>query len=67
MNLYIVTISPNDFDYDRYDSCVVAAENEFAAKCIAELPGHIDEQTVELIGTSVSEIPKIIHTSFIRG
>jgi len=67
MNLYVVKIGPNDFDYDQRDSCVVAAENDFSAKYIADLPGHIDEQTVELIGVSNSETPKILHTSFIRG
>ena len=67
MNLYVVKIGPNDFDYDRFDSCVVAAENDFSAKYMANLPGNIDEQTVELIGISNSETPKVIHTSFIRG
>lgn len=64
MKLYIV--STPTYDYDEYDSHVIAAKDENEAKKIAFLPGDSDTWEVKQIGTTKIKAG-IIHSSFNAG
>lgn len=67
MNLYLVKRT-DDIGYDEYDSVVVSAVSECAAKYEAtELWSKHDPVTVELIGMSISQEAGVIHSSFNAG
>uniref|UniRef100_A0AAU8L093 Uncharacterized protein n=1 Tax=Pantoea phage Survivor TaxID=3232176 RepID=A0AAU8L093_9CAUD len=67
MNLYIVERT-DSVGYDEYDSCVVAAVSECAAKYEAtELWSKYDPVTVKMIGVSGSQEPGVVHSSFNAG
>lgn len=67
MNLYLVKRT-DDIGYDEYDSVVVSAVSECAAKYEAtELWSKYDPVTVELIGMSINQEAGVIHSSFNAG
>lgn len=63
MNLYLLTQTEWDWDYDTYDSCVVAAQSEDDARLIPPAgsaphrgspswPTHPDRLAIQLIGVA---------------
>lgn len=66
MKLYIV--STKDYDYDEYDSFVIAAKSQIMAKKLAtKLPGDPNKWEIEYIGEYNKEESGVIHSSFNAG
>lgn len=67
MRLYLVERT-DSVDYDEYDSCVVSAVSECAAKYEAtELWSKYSPVKVKYIGVADSTEPGVIHSSFNAG
>ena len=55
------------FDYDEFDSHVVAAESSKRAVTVAALPGDREQIHVEYIGEYYINKEEIVHSSFHHG